>query len=303
MLSVKNLDIFYPMGGEFTYQGIQVTSHDIDFIRQLIKDNPNDTRRQLSYKLCQEWNWVQPNGQLRDMLCRSFMLALERKGHIRLPERKITPLNPLASRQKPHKIEIDQSPIRACIGDLKPLEIQQVRRTPLEKLYNSLLCQHHYLGYCHPIGEHLKYMIFSHGRPIACMGWSSAVRHLASRDKFIGWTAEVRKKNLHLIAYNSRYLILPWVEVPNLASHLLALIAKRLSPDWQVIYNHPVHLLETFIDTEKFSGTGYRSANWYFLGVTTGRGKNDQTKKPNRSLKAVWCYPLCSNFRQVMQNG
>lgn len=181
--------------------------------------------------------------------------------------------------------------------------IRQVRRTSFEKLYNSLLSQHHYLGYCHPIGEQLKYMIFSHQRPIACMGWSSAVRHLATRDRFIGWTAEVRKKNLHLIAYNNRYLILPWVEVKNLASHLLAVIAKGLSADWQGIYNHPVYLLETFVDTERFAGTTYRAANWVYLGVTTGRGKNDHTNKPNRPLKAVWCYPLCRNFRQVMQNG
>jgi len=291
------------MGEEFTYQGIKIDQRDIDFIIQLIRDNLNDSRRQLSYKLCRAWNWVQPNGQLRDMFCRSFMLALQRKGFITLPERTRTPPNPLAVRQKPQLIEIDQSPIRACIRDLKPLEIRQVRRTSFEKLYNSLLSQHHYLGYCHPIGEHLKYMLFSHQRPIACMGWSSAVRHLATRDRFIGWTAEVRKKNLHLIAYNTRYLILPWVEVKNLASHLLAVIAKRLSADWQGIYNHPVYLLETFVNTERFAGTTYRAANWVYLGVTTGRGKNDQTNKANRPLKAVWCYPLCRNFRQVLQNG
>jgi hypothetical protein len=290
-------------GGERIYQGISVTEQEIHFIRQLIKDNPNDSRRRLSQKLCKAWNWVQPNGRLRDMVCRSFMLCLERKGYIKLPQKRCTPANPLARRQKPPRIEVDRSPISSCIGDLKPLEIRQVRRTPFEKLYNSLIAHYHYLGYCHSVGEHLKYVVFSAARPIACIGWSSAVRHLACRDKFVGWTAEIRKKNLHLIAYNTRYLILPWVHVKNLGSHLLAVIGRRLSADWQQIYKHPVCLLETFVDNEKFKGTSYQAANWIYLGLTTGRGKNDQTHKPNRSLKAVWCYPLCRHFRQVMQHG
>jgi hypothetical protein len=198
---------------------------------------------------------------------------------------------------------VDQSPIRAYLRDLLPVQIALVRRTPLEKLYNSLLAQYHYLGYCYQIGEQLKYLINWRNRPIACMGWSSAVRHLAPRDRFIGWSGEIRMRNLHLIGYQTRFLILPWVEVKNLASYLLAVIARRLSADWQSIYNHPVYLMETFVDTEKFTGTAYRAANWVHLGMTTGRGKNDHTNKPNRSLKAVWCYPLCRNFRQVMQNG
>jgi hypothetical protein len=183
------------------------------------------------------------------------------------------------------------------------VQIALVRRTPLEKLYNSLLDQFHYLGFCYPIGEQLKYLILWHDRPIACMGWSSAVRHLAPRDKFIGWPPEVRKRNLHLIGYQPRFLIAPWVEVKNLGSYLLAAIARRMSADWQSIYHHPVYLLETFVDEEKFAGTVYRASNWIRVGITTGRGKNDQTNKPNRSRKAVWCYPLCRHFRQVMQDG
>lgn len=303
MPSVENLDIFSSVGGEKIIYNIHVTPQQIDFIRRLIHNNPHDSRRQLSYKLCDAWHWFQPNGTRRDMVCRSFLLALERKGCIILPEKRCTPHNPLAIRHPPPRIDADQSPVRASLRDLLPVQIHLVRRTPLEKLYNSLLAQHHYLGYSYQIGEQLKYLMMWHDKPIACMGWSSAVRHLASRDQFIGWTAEVRKKNLHLIAYQTRFLILPWVQVKNLASHLLALIAIRLSTDWQAIYNHPVYLLETFVDTEKFAGTSYHAANWVYLGVTTGRGKNDHTNKPNRSLKAVWCYPLCKNFRQVMQNG
>jgi hypothetical protein len=286
---------------DIKYQGKTVTTEDIDFINKLIEENPNDSRHSLSKKLCREWNWVQPNGTLRDMFCRSFMLHLERAGYIKLPEKRCTPPNPLANRVKPSRVDVDQSPINAKLKELKPLEIKQVRRTSAEKLYNGLIAHYHYLGYCHPIGEHLKYIVYSNGRPIACLAWSSAVRHLGSRDKFIGWTGEVRKKRLHLIAYNTRFLIVPWVKVEHLASHLLGLMARRLPVDWESIYNHPIYLLETFVDTEKFEGTCYRAANWIYLGVTTGRGKNDQTNKPNRSLKAVWCYPLCKNFREVMQ--
>jgi hypothetical protein len=166
------------------------------------------------------------------------------------------------------------------------------------KLCNSLIEQYHYLGYCQPVGEHLKYKVYAKGRPIACLSWSSAPRHIGCRDRLIGWSADVRKKNLQFIIYNSRFLILPWIRVPFLASHLLAQMAKIVPKDWQRIYHHPIYFLETFVDTERFSGTCYRAANWICLGDTTGRGKDDQTHKPNRSIKAVWGYPLVKDFRE-----
>ena len=292
-----------PVEGEKIIYGISVTAQEVDFIRKLIEENPHDSRRQLSYKLCDAWHWVQPNGTRRDMVCRSFLLALERKGRIKLPDKRFTPHNPLAIRHPPRCIEVDQTPIRASVGELLPLQVDLVRRTPQEPLYNSLIAQHHYLGFSHPIGEQLKYLISWGDRPICCMGWSSAVRHLGCRDTFIGWTAEVRKRNLALIGYQTRFLILPWVEVKNLASYLLALIARRICADWEGLYNHPVYLLETFVDPDLYAGTCYRAANWILLGITTGRGKNDKTHKPNRSRKAVWCYPVHRNFRVLMQHG
>ncbi len=215
----------------------------------------------------------------------------------------LTANNPLVDRKRPPKIEIDKRPIYSNLSKITPLEIRQVRRSPFEQVFNSLIEQYHYLGYCHPIGEHLKYIIFTKERPIACLAFSSSPRHIGSRDKFIGWSAEIRKKNLHLIAYNTRYLILPWVRVLFLASYILSRIAKILPGDWERIYNHPVHFLETFVDTEQFCGTCYQAANWIYLGKTTGRGKNDQTNKPNRSIKSVWGYPLSRDFRSVLQQG
>ena len=142
--------------------------------------------------------------------------------------------------------------------------------------------QHHYLGYEQPVGEHLKYLVCAQGRPIACLAWSSAPRHLGSRDRFIGWSAEARRRNIHLLAYNTRFLILPWVRVPHLASHLLGRMAGAFPRDWQQSYAHPIYLLETFVDPERFRGTCYRAANWIVLGQTTGRGKDDLTHRPNR---------------------
>ena len=285
---------------EIKYQGKVATTDEVEFIKKLISDNPNDSRRRLSKKLCEAWNWVQPNGALRDMVCRGFMLRLESAGYIKLPPRRFTPNNPLATRKSPSKVDIDQTPISTTLSKVQPFEIRQVGRTPYEKLFNGLISQYHYLGYCHPVGEHLKYIVYTEGRPIACFAFSSAPRHIGSRDRFIGWSPAIRKKNIHLIGYNSRFLILPWVRIQHLASHILGRMAKVVSADWQRVYNHPVYFLETFVDTEKFKGTCYRAANWIYLGKTTGRGKNDQTHRPNRSIKAVWGYPLSKNFRELL---
>ena len=288
---------------EVKYQGRIATRQDIEFIRKLISENPGDSRRALSQKLCKAWNWIQSNGALRDMVCRGFMLRLESAGYIKLPPRKFTPNNPLANRKRPQKVDIDKTPVSTALSKIQPLEIRQVRRTLSEKLFNSLISQYHYLGYCHPVGEHLKYMVFTQGRPIACLAWSSAPRHIGCRDKFIGWSPDIRKKNLHLIAYNSRFLVLPWVKIKNLASHLLGAMTKVLPVDWQRAYNHPIYFFETFVDTERFKGICYRAANWIYLGNTTGRGKNDQTHRPNRSIKAVLGYPLSKNFQETLRHG
>ena len=257
----------------------------------------------MSRRLCLAWNWTQPNGQPKDMICRGLLLDLERKGAIHLPPRKKTPLNPFLHRSPPERIEVDQTPVNTPLRELFPISIRQVRRSPLEKLCNSLIEEHHYLGYTQPVGEHLKYMALSGDRPVGCLAFSSAAWHLGPRDNFIGWTPALREKNRHLLAYNTRFLIMPWVRVPHLASHLLAQCSKRLSKDWQTLYSHPVHWVETFVDSERFKGTCYQAANWIFLGKTTGRGKLDQTRKPNRSIKDVYGYPLIRQFRERLSNG
>jgi len=280
------------------YRGRAVTSEDITFIKSLIDEHPHDSRRALSVRLCEAWGWVQANGSPRDMVCRGLMLELHRSGLIKLPAKRRSPPNPLgAERAGPAAPEVDQRPIDGSLKSLGTLEIRRHGRTSGETLYNSLIEHYHYLGYCHPVGEQLKYVVFAGERPIACIAFSSAPRHIGCRDRFIGWSPEVRRKNLHLIAYNTRFLILPWVRVRNLASHLLSRTAKRVAEDWPVVYGHPILLLTTFIDTERFPGTCFRAAGWVYLGETTGRGKNAQSRKRNRSIKAAWAYPMVEDFR------
>jgi hypothetical protein len=289
------------MESQIRYRGRVVTGEDIAFVRSLIAEHAGESRRALSQELCRAWGWVQPNGALRDMVCRGLLLELNRGGHIELPPPMYS--RPVLHRKKPSRIEIDQTPVEGTVSDLGPLEFRQVRRTPAEALFNSLIAHHHYLGYCQPVGEQLKYIVYAKDRPIACLAWSSAPRHIGDRDRFIGWTKDDRKKNLSLIACNTRFLILPWIKVSCLASHILGAMTRRLPKEWERVYNHPLHYLETFIDQERFHGTCYRAANWISIGKTTGRGKNDQTYKVNRSIKGVWGYPLSKEFRFHLCGG
>jgi hypothetical protein len=295
----------YPvfMNLPFTYRGQVINDDKVASINQLISGNPDDSRWALSKKLCLALNWVQPNGTLKDMICRGLMLKLHRAGHIKLPPVRQRSQNPFISRKKPDRVKVDQTPIVGKLSGITPLRFCQVRRTPYEKLFNGLVEQYHYLGYCHPVGEQLKYIVYADKRPIVCFAWSSAPRHIGCRDRFIGWSPEQRKGHIHLMAYNSRFLILPWIRVKQLASHLLGQMARILSADWRAVYSHPIYYLETFVDKDRFAGTSYKAANWIYLGDTTGRGKNDQTRKPNRSIKAVWGYPLCKRFRKHLYGG
>jgi hypothetical protein len=293
------------MQATLSYRHRVITDADVAFVRQLIAENPQCSRSALSFKLCKAWNWVQPNGALRDMVCRGMMLMLHRQGLIELPPVRHPGRISLMQgrdRDKPEAVIIEQTPLSMSLAELGPLQFRQVRRTPEEALFNSLLQQHHYLGYSQPVGEHLKYLVFARGRPVACMAWSSAPRHLGSRDRFIGWDAQARLHNIRLLAYNTRFLILPWVQVPHLASHILGRMARRLSADWQQLYAHPIYFVETFIDPQRFAGTCYRAANWTVMGQTTGRGKAAPTRAVNRSIKQVLGYALVKDFRQRLSH-
>jgi hypothetical protein len=282
------------------YRGRSVTSEEIAFIRRLIQDRPELSRWKLSRQLCEAWQWKQANGALRDMVCRGLLLMLHRAGEIQLPPVKRVVRNRWAERERPEPVIPDNRPVHGSLADLRPLEFVQVRRTAEEPLFNSLLQQYHYLHYEQPVGEHVKYLVKVRGQVIACLAWSSAPRHLKLRDRYLGWSDETRQRNVHLLAYNTRFLILPWVRVPYLASHILGRMAKLVPEDWQRLYAHPIYWLETFVDTSRFTGTCYRAANWVEIGTTQGRGHRAPTFEQTRPVKQMLGLPLHRKFREML---
>lgn len=286
-----------------TYRGRNIIASELSVIRQIITAHPQSSRRFISKEVCKAWDWRQANGTLKDMICRSLLLLLESKGLITLPPPACKLPNPLANRKPPVRVAVDQTPIECSIREIFPIYLEQVRRTPSEKLFNSLISEHHYLGYTQPVGEHLKYIAFAHQCPVACLAWSSAPWYIGVRDRFIGWSAQTRRQNLHRIAYQSRFLILPWVRVSHLASYLLALNRRQISQDWERLYNHPIDLLETFVDTQRFKATCYKANNWIYVGETTGLGKLSKSTHAILPKKAVYLYPLKKDFRRRLGCG
>ncbi len=292
------------MNVPLTYRKRVITQDDLSFIKKVIDDYRSEGRSAISRRLCEAWDWRQANGQLKDGVCRGLLLHLERNQLLNLPPRIIDNNNNATRRRKtPATFDFQPTPITVTLGDLAPIELRQVRRTPEEKLFNGLIRQYHYLGYTNPVGEHLKYLVYAGERLLACFAFSSAPYAIDCRDIFLGWSPEARERNRHLLAYNSRFLILPWVRIPHLASHLLGRIARSISSDWQKVYNHPIFWLETFVDTERFAGTCYRAANWALLGLTSGRGKYNKTQKQLTSIKAMYGYPLTRDYLNKLCNG
>jgi Domain of unknown function (DUF4338) len=282
------------------WRGQSIGGEQIAFIRQLIRDHPELSRWKLSRQLCEAWQWKQANGALRDMLCRGLLLMLDRAGEIQLPPVRRVVRNRLAERERPEPVIADNRPVFGPLGGITPLEFVQVRRTPGEALFNSLMEQYHYLGYAQPVGEHLKYLVKADGQAIACVAWQSAPRHLKVRDRFLGWSDEARERHVHLLAYNTRFLILPWVRVEHLASHILGRMAKLVPQDWQRLYAHPIYWLETFLDPARFRGTCYRAANWQVIGTTAGRGHRAPTFEQTRPVKQMLGLPLHRKLRQLL---
>lgn len=275
-----------------------IRKKDIIDINNLIQKHPDASRRRLSALLCELWDWRQENGILKDMVCRSLMLILHRAGHIQLPEVRYTPRNPIIDRQRPKELEdtFDRSVITSSTKEIsRSIEMKQVRKTELEPIFNSLIHSHHYLGYTNPIGEHLKYLFLLNERPIACALWTSSALKIKPRDEYLGWCFAAREANVSMIAYNSRFLVLPWVRVKYLASHLLGKMSKHISDDWLSLYKHPIHLLETYIEPQRFKGSCYRAANWEMVGMTKGQGIRAKSNIKDRSEKEMFVYPCSKN--------
>jgi hypothetical protein len=274
-----------------------ITEADLPPVQATINTHWDKGRKHISKVLCEAWNWRQPNGRLKDMACRELLLTLSRKGLITLPPRLISAHNDKRNRSIPI-IKIKQTPLNGIPSEFQPVKLRLVRNTTLEPLYNSLIEQHHYLGYKQIVGNHLKYIAFIGDQPVACIGWGSAAWSVKSREAFIGWDKSTKDKNLHFIVNNTRFLILPWVSIKYLASKVLALCANRISDDWFNVYNHPLYLLETFVEKNRFKGTCYKAANWNSVGQTKGIAKRGHDHLFHGNIKDVYLYPLGKNFRK-----
>jgi len=280
-------------------RGRPVTPQDLDLIRSLVYQYREQGRTFISKELCRIWNWHQPNGALKDMACRELLRRLEQKGLLRLPPPKID-IDRKQKKPFPKALPHETDPLTGRLKEFLPIDFKMIRGSPQEALSNSLIHQYHYLGYRQTVGPCLKYMAYIQNRPIACLSWGAAAWKVSCRDQFIGWSLSARTKNLSLIVNNTRFLILPWVRIPYLASHLLSQNIKVLASDWYRRYQYAPVLLETFVDSERFFGTSYRAANWLWVGRTQGRGKNDRDHQRALPVKEVFLYPLKKEFREIL---
>ncbi|MEA1965291.1 MAG: DUF4338 domain-containing protein [Candidatus Aerophobetes bacterium] len=283
-------------------QGKKVTRKDIELVRQMINANPSWNRTYLSRELCVLWNWYATNGQLKDMACRSFLLKLEKHGYITLPPRQRSSGGNRKEASIPY-VPHKSSPITCKLNNLAPVRIELVKDKELLRLFKCLLSTYHYLGFSRTVGENMKYVAFDKkNNPLACLLFGSAAWKTLPRDEFIGWDAHTRKANLHLLTNNMRFLILPWVKVPHLASHILGRVARRISSDWIKKYSHPIYMLETFVEKEHFRGICYQAANWICVGQTKGRSRNDRYNTLKVPIKDIYLYPLVKRFREALKS-
>lgn len=282
-------------------QGRLITRKEIEEIKSLIAEHPDWSRWRLSIHLSQIWDWRNSRGQLKDMACRSLLLKLDQLGYIKLPARR---------RQSPNRMRTkviepvlhSTAPIECDLKELRPLEIISLSKSShssYQPLFDFLLFKYHYLSYKGSVGENLKYLVFDRfNRPLCCLLFGSSAWKVFCRDEFIGWDASTRQRNVNYITNNMRFLILPWVRVYNLASHILGRICGRIGSDWGKKYGHEIYLLETFVERGRFLGTSYKTANWIYVGQTAGRSRNDRYLSLKVPVKDVYVFPLVRNFRK-----
>lgn len=287
------------MESDLVLQGRTVSRAELQQVQSLLASHPDWSRYRLSRQLCALWNWRAPNGQLKDMAARTLLLKLEQRGQVALPQKR----RPSPNRMRHKRLQPvahARQPITEPLAHLRPLQIQELSQRPDGlALYEWLLHRYHYLSYASAVGLNLKYLVRDcRGRPLSCLLFGSAAWQCGVRDQFIGWNPTQRQAHLQQVTNNSRFLILPWVQVPRLASHIWSLVLGRLRQDWQSKYARPLRLVETFVDTSRFSGACYRAANWIALGQTTGRTRQDRSHRLAVAPKRVLVYPLEPDFRR-----
>ena len=278
----------------------EITEERIEEIKELIAENPGMGRSKLSVILCEKWGWRGANGKPKDMSCRDMLRALDKAGKIELPPKQ-TEGRRAGEQKRIQHLTHDETPISCHLKDLRPLQVEIVSTGEELGEFKSCIDQYHYLGFERFIGERMAYMVYSReGRVLACLLFGSAAWSCKDRDQFIGWGMKERKHNLNKITNNDRFLVPPWVRVPHLASHVLSLIAKRISGDWEDKYGHPVFVLETFVEKSRFRGVCYQAANWIHVGSTTGRGRDGGHHNAILPIKDIYLYPLSPDYREQL---
>ena len=276
------------------------TSSDIELIRALLDASPPLNRARLSREVCERLNWRRVDGRLKDMSCRVALLRMQADGLITLPPPRNA--KPVTYQAYPEIERAVLEPTSVPAVDLARLSVDLVSVKRDSLLWNAYIQRHHYLRHQLMPGAQLRYFVRAAGQVIALLSFGASAWKTRPRDDFIGWTHDERQRNLHLIVNNARFLILPWIKCRNLASRTLALISRRLAPDWHTRYAYRPVLLETFVEKPRFTGTCYKAANWQYLGDTQGRGKLDRLHRNAEPLKSIWVYPLVSDFRRHLCN-
>lgn len=288
------------MQRELVCQGRRVTSEQLLWLGQWVADHRQWSRKRLSRELCQEWDWRNARGRIKDFAARSFLEKLAARGLLVLPALQLQRSHPRPQPAGAVRINGPTDPISEPVRELAPLQwILPVAGTPEAKGFDAYLERYHYLG-LRVVGQNMKYLVRDkQGRDLACLLFGAAAWRARARDQFVGWDQTQRAAALHGLANNTRYLILPWVKVTGLASHLLSQVARRLSQDWQHKYGHPIYLLESFVERGRFRGTCYRAAHWRCVGQTQGRGRQGANPmKRTEPAKDIYLYPLTRHFRR-----
>jgi hypothetical protein len=284
----------------FRYRSRELNNNDISFIREIIKKHYDKGRTPISRILCKAWGWIQSNGKPKEYAARDLLLRLEEKGLIELPPR----IRPNNNRKKKSFNQIpllNKNLLTGSAGDYSGLHVG-ILGPQNSYLWDYLIHHYHYLGRPTLVGEHIRHLVFIDGQVVACLAWASAAWKIKARDRFIGWDEITKRKNLHLIANNTRFLILPWIRVKYLASKALSLSLRRLSADWEKTYEHPLYLAETFVDISRFSGTCYQAANWINVGQTKGNAKKGNDYLYHGQPKTIYLYPLHRHFKRLLNN-
>jgi hypothetical protein len=286
---------------ELRYCGRVFTQQELETIRTIIVENPQHTRAHISRIVCKTLRWYKPDGGLKDMSCRVALLRMHKKGLLTLPKPTHRQEN-CRPRIQISALTNPKTPITAPVEALADLHLQVVTGREKSTLFREYIHRYHYLGYTPLPGAQLRYLALSNGQILALFGFGAAAWKTLPRDNFIGWNHQQRQKRLHLIVNNARFLILPWVNSKNLASKLLAMVAKRIPEDWSTFYGYKPVLLETFVESHRFHGTCYKAANWIYVGQTKGRGKLDIHNSASLPKKDIFLYPLTPNFKEILCN-